>query len=84
VKKRYFGCNSNTLPENSGQTRSGIKTKIKEVQVNAQNLSTQKASEKEGARLQKENGYRRRQKRTEEKTRKRQKKIDLLIGQTLV
>ena len=32
--------------------------KIKEVQVNAQNLSTQKASEKKGTRLQKENGYR--------------------------
>ena len=41
---------------NSGYLESGIQTKIKEVQVNAQNLSTQKASEKKGAWLQKENG----------------------------
>ncbi len=47
---------------------------------NAQNLPTQKASEKEGAWLQKENEDRRRQKCSQEKTRERQKETDLLIG----
>ena len=44
----------------------------------AQNLSAEKASEKKGAWLQKENENCWRQKRTQEKTRKGQKKIDLL------
>ena len=46
---------------------------------NAQNIPAQEETETEGARLQKENGYRRRQKRTQEKTRKRQKAPYLLI-----
>jgi len=54
-------------------------TQIKGGAENAQNLSTQKASEKERARLQKENGYCRRQKRSEEKKSERQKETDLLI-----
>ena len=43
------------------------------------NLSTQKASEKKRTRFQKENEDCRRQKRPQEKTRKGQKKTDLLI-----
>ena len=46
----------------------------------AQNLPTQKASEKEGAWFQKENEDCRRQKRSEEKTCKGQKETDLLIS----
>ena len=42
--------------KSSGYLTIRNKDKFKEVQVNAQNLSTQKASEKERARLQKENG----------------------------
>ena len=49
------------------------------MQTDAQNLSTEKASEKEGAWLQKENENRWRQKRPEEKTRQGQKKTDLLM-----
>ena len=45
----------------------------------AQNLSAQKETETEGTRFQKENGYSRRQKRTQEKTRQRQKETFLLI-----
>ncbi len=45
----------------------------------AENVSTEKASEKKGAWLQKENENRRRQKCPEEKTCKRQKKTDVLI-----
>ena len=63
LKKQHA---SGVIPDIS---KSGIQTKIKEVQVNAQNLSTQKASEKKGAWLQKENGYCWRQKCTQEKTR---------------
>jgi len=60
---------SNTLPiKNQGGAE------------NAQNISTQEASEKEGAWLQKENEDCGRQKRSQEKTRKRQKETDLLIG----
>ena len=54
LKKQHA---SGVIPDIS---KSGIQTKIKEVQVNAQNLSTQKASEKKGAWLQKENEDRRR------------------------
>ena len=49
------------------------------MQYDAQNLSTEKASEKKGARLQKENENRWRQKCPEEKTRQGQKKTDLLM-----
>ena len=45
----------------------------------AQNLSAQEETETEGTRFQKENGYSRRQKRTQEKTRQRQKKSHILI-----
>ena len=46
---------------------------------NAQNLSAQKASASEGARLQKKNENAERKKRTEKKTRQRQKTSFLLI-----
>jgi len=49
--------------------------------LDVKNLSTQKASEKKGTRFQKENEDCRRQKRPQEKTRKGQKKTDLLIFQ---
>ena len=65
--KSVKGSKSNTLP-----------IKIQGGAENAQNLPTQKASEKEGAWLQKENEDCRRQKRSQEKTRKRQKETDLL------
>ena len=48
---------------------------------NAQNLSAQKASASEGARLQKENENAERKKRTEKKTCQRQKTAVLLIFQ---
>lgn len=51
----------------------------KEVLQNAQNVSTEEASEKEGAWLQKENEDCRRQACSQEKTRKGQKETDLLI-----
>ena len=58
---------SGIIPE----TRDPEYQKRKEVQRNAQNLSTQKASEKERARLQKENEDRWRKKRSQETPRKR-------------
>lgn len=50
---------------------------------NAQNLSAQKASASEGARLQKKNENAERKKRTEKKTRQRQKTSFLLIFQRI-
>ena len=67
--KAYFRLKSNTLPESFRRLVIRNTNKRKEVQRNAQNLSTQKASEKERARLQKENGNRRWQKCPEKKTR---------------
>ena len=51
----------------------------KEVQEDAENIPAEKASEKQGARLQKENEHGRRNQRPEEKTCKGQKETDPLI-----
>ena len=68
VKSVFQAWKCETLPIN-----------LKEVQNDAQNLPTEKASKKKGARLQKENEDCWWQKRTQEKTRKGQKETDLLI-----
>ena len=51
----------------------------KEVQEDAENIPAEKASEKQGSRLQKENEHGRRNQRPEEKTCKGQKETDPLI-----
>ena len=51
-----------------------------EVLIDGQNISAQKETTQSGAWLQKENGYRKRQKGSQEKTRERQSKTLLLIA----
>ena len=77
--KAYRKLKSFTLPKNSVCRTHGGQSLSRRCNSYAENLSTEKASEKEGAWLQKENENRWRQKRPEEKTRQGQKKTDLLM-----